>query len=171
MTTPEAARAWNATRPADEAYPSEIFESLVTRLEEPDPRNRWDSPLFPLLPTDPIPANFASDLLLAKRPNPNASVATRPLADTNYLHEMDLAIRKVADRVMEACRNGEAGEIVVGSSSAGKVTVMVPSKGVSVSEMGRLRRQYMGTLNKLEARLEIATIPKAFADYLNKNFS
>ncbi|KAJ3415466.1 kti12, chromatin associated [Chytridiales sp. JEL 0842] len=173
MVPPETTTEWNNARPPEEAYPPDIHASLLCRLEEPEPRNRWDHPLFPLLSTDPIPANFASDLLLARRPNPHFSVATKPLAETNYLHEMDIAMRKVADRVLEASRNGEVGEIVVGndSSKSAKVTVVVPSKGVSVSEMGRLRRQYMSTLNKIEARLEIDQITTGFAEYLTKSWN
>lgn len=42
----EAARAWNAARPAQQAYSEAVFRDLWSRYEEPDSRNRWDKPLF-----------------------------------------------------------------------------------------------------------------------------
>lgn len=44
----EAAEAWNAGRPAAEAYKEAVFSDLWGRYEEPDSRNRWDKPLFRL---------------------------------------------------------------------------------------------------------------------------
>lgn len=42
----DAARAWNAARPAQQAYSEAVFKDLWSRYEEPDSRNRWDKPLF-----------------------------------------------------------------------------------------------------------------------------
>jgi protein KTI12 len=42
----EAAAAWNAARPAQQAYSGVIFEDLWGRFEEPDARSRWDRPLY-----------------------------------------------------------------------------------------------------------------------------
>ena len=42
----DAARAWNAARPAQHAYSEAVFRDLWSRYEEPDSRNRWDKPLF-----------------------------------------------------------------------------------------------------------------------------
>jgi len=44
----ETAEAWNAARPEGEAYSEAVFKDLWGRYEEPDPRNRWDKPLFRL---------------------------------------------------------------------------------------------------------------------------
>ena len=41
-----AARAWNAARPAQDAYSGAVLDDLWRRFEEPDSRNRWDQPLF-----------------------------------------------------------------------------------------------------------------------------
>ncbi|KAE8658237.1 BUD13-like protein [Hibiscus syriacus] len=45
-------RKWNEDRreKGEEAYNDVIFEDLVRRFENPDRRNRWDSPLFQLRP-------------------------------------------------------------------------------------------------------------------------
>jgi len=46
-------REWNSNRQekGEPAYDSNIFEDLVRRFENPDRRNRWDSPLFELFPS------------------------------------------------------------------------------------------------------------------------
>ncbi|KAI9355055.1 protein KTI12 [Zopfochytrium polystomum] len=166
---------WNASRPAATAYPRATLDSLLTRLEEPDARHRWDRPLLTLLPTDPV-AHIADDLVAAllapaHRPTPNQSTATHPVADTNYLHETDSTVRAVADAVLAAVRDGAAtaagaaGVAVPGTGTR----VVLPSKGVSVSEMARMRRQYTTTLNKLEARLTRGEVATGFAEYINTN--
>ena len=42
----DAARAWNAARPTQQAYSEAVFRDLWSRYEEPDSWNRWDKPLF-----------------------------------------------------------------------------------------------------------------------------
>ena len=44
----ETAEAWNAGRPAGEAYSEAVLSDLWSRYEKPDSRNRWDKPLFRL---------------------------------------------------------------------------------------------------------------------------
>eukprot|EP00873_Tetraselmis_striata_P003954 jgi/Tetstr1/424218/TSEL_000149.t1 len=47
-TDAATAAGWNAARAeaGEPAYRPEIFEDLAGRFEAPEPRNRWDSPLF-----------------------------------------------------------------------------------------------------------------------------
>ena len=45
----EECRNWNDSR-EDEKYNSEVFEDLAGRLEVPETRNRWDTPLFRIKP-------------------------------------------------------------------------------------------------------------------------
>lgn len=46
--THELAREWNSNR--EDKYESNAFEELLIRFEEPNPMNRWDQPLFTLIP-------------------------------------------------------------------------------------------------------------------------
>ena len=88
------------------------------------------------------------------------------VSDTNYLHELDMAVKRVADRVMEAIREGNVGTVKIAGSN---VDVMVPSKGISVSEMARLKRMYLLTLNKLDMRLDMDSVMTGFANHINQN--
>ena len=49
-TTAETARTWNAARNEADAYTHAVFEDLARRFEAPDSRNRWDKPLYEVLP-------------------------------------------------------------------------------------------------------------------------
>jgi len=66
------------------------FENLITRFEEPDSRNRWDSPLFTLLPDDNIEdfaQNIVDALILRKAPPPNLSTIS-----VNIIYQLLLII-------------------------------------------------------------------------------
>jgi tRNA uridine 5-carbamoylmethylation protein Kti12 len=54
------------------------FDELVTRYEEPDGRNRWDSPLFTVIYDDvSVPQdNLWDAIILKKPPPPNLSTVT-----------------------------------------------------------------------------------------------
>jgi hypothetical protein len=54
------------------------FEELVTRYEEPDGRNRWDSPLFTVIYDDiSVPqVDLWDAVVLRKPPPPNLSTVT-----------------------------------------------------------------------------------------------
>jgi protein KTI12 len=67
------------TREIDQlAYTCFRFQELITRYEEPDGRNRWDSPLFTVIYDDPsVPQDKLWDaVILKKPPPPNLSTIT-----------------------------------------------------------------------------------------------
>ncbi|KAJ3139404.1 kti12, chromatin associated [Irineochytrium annulatum] len=164
----DTAVRWNSERDASTAYPPDIMHSLLPRFEEPDSRNRWDNPLFSSLPDEESPSpDLVATLLTAKPFQPNLSVALKPVAETNYLHEMDSAVRAVGDAVMGCVREGRVGDVVVVAGC--DVKVRIPGRGVSVAEMGRLKKGYVGSLTKLDARLDEARLKNGFAEYLNAN--
>lgn len=51
-------------------YTREIFDALTLRYEEPVPNNRWDSPLFTLLPDSEVPFEAIFSALYEKKPPP-----------------------------------------------------------------------------------------------------
>ncbi|RHZ60413.1 hypothetical protein Glove_353g10 [Diversispora epigaea] len=79
-TPVKIAKEWNSNR-GEESYESNVFDELVSRFEEPDDRNRWDSPLFTVLYNDEtIPLDNIWDSIVVKvaRP-PNLSTAVKPV--------------------------------------------------------------------------------------------
>lgn len=51
-------------------YTREIFDALIQRYEEPVANNRWDSPLFTLLPDSQLPSDDLYSALYEKKPPP-----------------------------------------------------------------------------------------------------
>ncbi|KAJ3348920.1 hypothetical protein HDU83_000976 [Entophlyctis luteolus] len=198
MASPANCEKWNASRePANIRYPNDVLESLFGRLEEPDSRNRWDSPLLCLAPDATLPPSFVHSLVQANTGGagtlaatngavaaglaPSQSIALKPVADTNYLHEMDATLKAICDAVLDAVRRRDTiggGGVVggVGGADADEVSVpgsgskvVLPSRNVSVTEMGRLRRLYAANLNRLTIKVDKTKIADGFVEFVNQN--
>ncbi|KAJ3034832.1 kti12, chromatin associated [Rhizophlyctis rosea] len=169
-TSIDVAQSHHASLPASQTYPADTFANLASRFEEPDARNRWDSPLFTVLSTDataPLIPDLASAVILRKPPPPNLSTVVKPLTETNYLHDMDRATQDIVDAVLEAQKNG-AGPGTGVEVPKTTMKVVLPGRNVTMSELRRLRRQYTN-LNKMHTQLDLGKVAEAFAEYLNAN--
>ena len=61
------------------------LDGLVMRFEAPQSRNRWDSPLFTILPEDELPCEAICDALFhRKAPPPNMSTVS--VGWSNWIH-------------------------------------------------------------------------------------
>ncbi|KAL0074164.1 chromatin associated protein KTI12 [Phycomyces blakesleeanus] len=165
----QLAREWNATR--TDGYEPIVFDELVTRYEEPEARNRWDSPLFTVIYDDKeIPGDKIWDaVILRKPPPPNLSTVTKPVSDTNYVYELDKATLEIINAVIEGQKEfGPGGMPMTVPRSSEKV--VNPSRTVTLSELRRLRKQFV-SLNRVRTSLDVNRIGDMFADYLNTNLA
>ncbi|KAI8920500.1 chromatin associated protein KTI12 [Entophlyctis helioformis] len=178
----DAAKARNDTLAT---YETGLFDNLCSRFEEPDGRNRWDAPLFTLIPDDPslshlppqddagnqpltpIQSQIIDAILLRKPPAPNLSTVVKPLTETNYLHEMDKTTSAIIEAVADAQKNGLMGNVTVPKT---KLQIRLPSRTIPLTELRRLRRQYT-QLNKMHTQLSMDKVAEGFADYLNTNLA
>ncbi|KAJ3190418.1 kti12, chromatin associated [Gaertneriomyces sp. JEL0708] len=164
--TPQQAAEWNSSRPEELQYDAAVLDNLCTRFEEPDARNRWDAPLFTLIPDDPIPTQDIVDaVILRKPPPPNLSTVVKPLTETNYMHEMDRTTQEIVDALLEAQKEGRIGDIVVPKAG---LKVKLSGRMVTMSELRRLRRQYTN-LNKVHTQPDARRVADSFVEYLNTN--
>jgi len=166
----QKAREWHNNRKAEEKYDPEMFENLITRFEEPDSRNRWDSPLFTLLPEDNIEdfaQNIVDALILRKAPPPNLSTISKKPQETNYLYKLDRITQSITNIVVEAQKNGQFGETKVPNCDK---KLNVPSRSVTLSELRKLKRQFIN-INKTFTSLSLNKVAELFTDYLNDNLS
>ncbi|KAJ1532469.1 hypothetical protein HK405_001036 [Cladochytrium tenue] len=145
-----------------------MLASLLTRL---DARHQWDSPLLTLLPGDVSGAAAARLVVLlwrpAHQPALNQSLATSPLAHTNYVHEADAAVHAAVATVSAAAASTTALSTAVVQWT--NMLVLLPPRAVPPSELARLRRQFAAQTARLTSRLSIAEVATAFAEYLNTN--
>ncbi|RUS28173.1 chromatin associated protein KTI12 [Jimgerdemannia flammicorona] len=169
-TPVETARQWNTARGVS-CYDQTIFNELITRYEEPESQNRWDSPLFTILCDDAtVPGERIWDaVVLRKPPPPNLSTVVKPVSETNYLFELDKVTQDIITAVLEGQRHlsTSGGCIVVPLTTH---QVQVPARTITLAELRRLRRQF-ANINKMHTLLDMERVAKNFVDYLNTNLS
>ncbi|VDI65670.1 protein KTI12 [Mytilus galloprovincialis] len=86
----DKAKEWNSLRTEEDKYSDEILEALFMRFEEPNPNQRWDSPLFVIQADDTLPFQQIEDALFNRKPPPpNMATQNQPLSSTNFLYELD----------------------------------------------------------------------------------
>eukprot|EP00123_Amoebidium_parasiticum_P007416 comp18113_c1_seq1/m.18777 comp18113_c1_seq1/g.18777 ORF comp18113_c1_seq1/g.18777 comp18113_c1_seq1/m.18777 type:complete len:275 (-) comp18113_c1_seq1:164-988(-) len=157
-------REFNAQRPQGEQYTPEILEELLMRFEEPDSRQRWDRPLFLVVPEDTMPVAAIAEALLAHRPPPPNQATAQPVApDTNYLHELDRVTQTIANALLEAQKTAVVGDEVPVPNSDAKVRI---KRHVTLSELMRLRRQFV-SVQRLHSLQSAQRIGPLFVEFLN----
>ncbi|CAG9759726.1 unnamed protein product [Ceutorhynchus assimilis] len=74
-------------------------------MNDPDGKNRWDSPCFtPESILDPTPI-FLS-LFKKAPPKPNQATENPPLSSTNFLYDLDSMTETVTDELIKAKKSG-----------------------------------------------------------------
>lgn len=187
-------RSWNQSE-GHEPWDDELLTQLVQRYEEPNPKNRWDSPLFELLTTqDSIKdcfenicaAIFHTDVKNNRDPlakalqRPNSATILKPASQSNFIQILDSETTMVVKKIMDHIKIQQS---IGGSSSSARIIVSehtdinddnccfidLPSSGVTLPHLQRLKRQFVN-LNKLRD-MEKSRIVPLFTDYLNKNLN
>ncbi|ORZ34955.1 chromatin associated protein KTI12 [Catenaria anguillulae PL171] len=164
----DLSRQWNAARPDGQRYDEQIFEELVTRYEEPDGKNRWDSPLFFIMNTDELPPfdKLIDAIVLRKPPPPNMSTVVKPLTDTNYLFELDKATNELVTAYFQAQNNHPPGSQVALLDCTTKIRL--PGHKLSLPQLRGLRRQFL-SLNNQRTVTDVTKLKELFIAYLQEN--
>ncbi|KAJ1727032.1 kti12, chromatin associated [Coemansia biformis] len=164
----DAARRYNESR-GEAGYNVELFEALAARYEEPNGETRWDSPLFTIIQHDPedvLPFDGIWDAVVERRaPPPNFATAMKPVAETNYLFELDRATQEVIGAVLESQKSGVPVALLPVPGTVERVRM--PGRSVTLSELRRQRMQFT-KLNR-QIPLQIDKIAELFVKYLNIN--
>lgn len=157
---------WNAQRPLEKQYATEIFDALALRFETPDSSNRWDSPLFVLFPSDPLPESDLVDVLLHRKPPPpNQSTQSQPLSTVDFLHELDRQTQVIMTKILELQNQQllSRGAILPGTDEP-----LTIGTEVTMAELRRLRRQFI-SYTKLHPMEDVSKIPAYFIKFLNNS--
>lgn len=145
---------------SEEKYERTVFDELLMRYEEPDGKNRWDSPLFTILNDQTLDMDDIFKCLFNRKPpKPNMSTQNAPLSSTNFLYDLDQITKKILDDLVSAKNNGKEEININGNSS-----LNVDISNVSVGQLINLRRQYI-TYSKLNAP-DPNKIPDLFVQFL-----
>ncbi|MCJ1418491.1 hypothetical protein MMC32_004839 [Xylographa parallela] len=156
----------------DGGYAEDVFENLVFRYEEPNGMARWDSPLFTVPYDDETPpfeaiweAMVGSESK-AKVVKPNLATVLSPAMESDYLYELDKTTQEILQTVLtwQTDHPGESG----GAINLTEGTLELPTHPLSLPQLQRLRRQYLG-LNR-QRTLAKNRIRENFVAYLNNSF-
>ncbi|XP_060535300.1 protein KTI12 homolog [Cylas formicarius] len=135
--------AWNFNtnrEQEEEKYSRDIFDALIMRYEDPDPKNRWDSPLFTVFPENELDSEaIYSSLFKKPPPKPNMSTQNPPLSSTNFLYDLDKITKQIVDDLIKIKNSGCSGEITLPGYEG--VTLNVTE--TNAQQLMLLRRQYL----------------------------
>ncbi|XP_072291835.1 protein KTI12 homolog [Eucyclogobius newberryi] len=168
LTSPEVGSKWNSQRDVSERYSQEIFDALVLRFEEPDSRNRWDSPLFTVHQDNQLPFEAISDALLKRKaPPPNQSTQSQPLSSANFLYELDRVTQDMLMVIFNTLKTSVSGDFITIPGATEKIEL---SRNVNMAELRKLRRQFI-SYTKSHPTEDSGQITNMFVQYLNKSLN
>lgn len=166
LTSAEVSSKWNAQRDVSERYNQEILDALVLRFEDPDSRNRWDSPLFTVHQDDHLPFEAISDALLKRKaPKQNQSTQSQPLSSTNFLYELDRVTQDVLMAIFNTQKTSVSGDLITIPGATEKIEL---SRNINMAELRKLRRQFI-SYTKSHPTEDSGQITNMFVQYLNKS--
>jgi len=156
----ELCREWNTSRSdADEdSYDPSTLDNLIERYEEPNSMVRWDSPLFTILWTEtdiPGPEIFDAITSGIVKP-PNVGTSTVAPTPTDALHNLEQTSTQVVSAIMSAQSSPSAGfagpmhlSIELPTFTTIDKTITLPSGTITISQLQRLKRQFVTTHKKV----------------------
>ncbi|KAL5523665.1 hypothetical protein ACEPAG_7838 [Sanghuangporus baumii] len=154
VSRPEQCREWNNKRDeGSDSYSPATLDNLITRFEEPSSMVRWDSPLITMPWTDEqLPGEDIWKAVMEGfvKP-PNAGTSAIPVAPSDALHTLEqTATAMVSTITSEQAASqglGVGGEIILPLSATLKPKVRLPARNITLSELQRLKRQFV-TIHK-----------------------
>ena len=156
---------WNETRPENERYTQDIFDALVMRFEEPDSRNRWDSPLFTVTTETELDLEAVYKSLFERSAKPpNQSTQPTPLNSVNFMHDLDQITQAVITEVLRLQNMGACiGDTLPISGTSEKIMLL---KSLSMAELRRIKRQFIN-YSKLHPVEDVVKLKSMFVQFLN----
>ncbi len=177
------------------------LDNLIARYEEPSSMVRWDSPLFTIpwsesdVPIELIWKAITEDSV--KPPNmgtqavgdhhhllifqPHTHSAQVPKAPSDALHTLEQVSTSLVRAVMaeQGASGALGGRVALSLSETLKPRVTLPARSLTLSELQRMRRQFvtvqkkaitLGTVEKGTVDWSDEGVAQRFVDYLEENF-
>lgn len=156
----------NEMRPESERYTKEIFDGLVMRFEEPDSRNRWDSPLFTVTTETELDLNAVYESLYKRTVKPpNQSTQPTPLNSVNFMHDLDQVTQAVISEVLAVQNMASIGDSISISGTSEKLVLL---KTLQMAELRRIKRQFI-SYSKLHPVEDIVKLKSMFVQFMNSS--
>ncbi|KAF8070212.1 chromatin associated protein KTI12 [Lyophyllum atratum] len=162
----EQCREWNATRQDGLTYAPETLENLLFRYEEPSSMVRWDSPLFTVLwdeDAPPMPQIWDAITKGNIKP-PNSGTLSVVKAPTDALQALEQTTAALVSAIL-AEQTGLGGQLnlsISTPSSTLKPSIVLPPRNITLSELQRLKRQFVTVHKKA---ITLGTTEKGAVDW------
>ncbi|KAK6019235.1 chromatin associated protein KTI12 [Ostertagia ostertagi] len=183
----------NGQKNENARYKESVITELFMRYEKPDPRNRWDSPLYEIMigssesypeeaPDDmgidlehpsprfaDIPLSELFSWMCEGKPLiPNQSTQVAPIAPINFFHELAHVTQEVISEIIRGQRTAVVGQHIVITAFNPTPDTVVVGRCRTLAELTRLRRQFINTTkgNPVDSKTKIASL---FIHFLNTN--
>jgi protein KTI12 len=162
----ELCKMWNSARLESEQWPSDLFDALTFRYEEPNGHSRWDSPLFVVTQEDTgLPVNeIWETVILKKAKPPNQATILKPATPSNYLTELDSITLKVTNEMLDLHKSNPGATVRL-SEYADPIELPVR---LTVPDINRMRRNFIA-LNKMKP-IEMNRIKERYVEFLIKQW-
>lgn len=174
--------------PVPYLYPNSL-DALIQRFEEPSSMVRWDAPLFTVSwddPTPPLERIFDAVTTGTVKP-PNVGTQITPKAPTDALRTLEHTSNALVSALMATQAAGPLGGPIMltldalepnsNTSSVFRVRLTLPHRALTLSELQRLKRQFVASRRKAvtlgsteKGRVEWGEegVGRAFAEFLEE---
>ncbi|CCK68300.1 Kti12p KNAG_0A06410 [Huiozyma naganishii CBS 8797] len=186
---------WNKT------WPEDLLDELVARYEEPNPANRWDSPLIPLLTGTDTLQSVIEDLYKIVFPSlqkngggavvsnaggpgaavqkPNAVTVLKPASQSDFVHLLDKETSEINKLVLDTIRDrnsigldSQGHRIIVNGKDINDPQCLFVELPLQQVNIVKLQRLKRQFIQLNKVRdLNTDRILPTYIDFLNKNLS
>jgi len=138
---------------------------------------RWDAPLFTVVWDDPdIPDSQIWDAITKGNVKPpNSGTLSVAKAPADALHTLEQTSTAMVSALLSASQSGSGPTVIPVGSDNLKVTVRLPPRPVTLSELQRVKRQFvtvhkkaitLGTTERGAVDWSEESVAKKFAEYM-----
>jgi protein KTI12 len=178
VATSALCNQWNLHEDGSMSYSTPTLENLLQRYEEPSSMVRWDSPLFTVPWDEELPVeDIWKTIMLGEKKPPNAAVQALATPPTDALQVLEQTSTALVTLIMSQANQG-GGKITLALPSKLQLTIALPSRNLTLSELQRVKRQFIAIHKKALSQSMAGkgsldwtegTVGQKFVDYLEEN--
>jgi len=163
----ETARAYSEKN--EGGLVGDLFEDYAGRMEVPNQKNRWDSPLFQVREGEPTPCEEITRVILFEEKTSKDPVSTRLEAKlpTNFAFELEKRVQNIIDAINDKQNSMFTKGMTVQCEGCSKKLVL--HQNVSLIELKKFKKEFFNMM-KLNPVKDMNEIGDSFITFLEAAF-
>ena len=142
-------------------YSEELLRDLYSSMEEPQGKNRWDSPLHQVYFGEELPyEEILTNISEGKRPAYAVSTQPEIAFDSNFLQELELSCTEINNKILEQQKDGLVDSIKI------EDFYVYLKKVFSGSELKKLKQEFT-KICKMHPPKNKTSMMKMYIEYIN----